>query len=170
MSDHLKVGDRVKIVPDKDGQIYAGAGTVFSYQKDINGLEGEVKYVDNVWGSAHIQTDNGPVLDVCQQCLTRIERPRRTFEEIVTELIATLNELAGDTDYGLFKINEAGTAEIWWEPLPGELTYYSITNEGEFGTDDDYTFTPAAHLVAIAAACQEIAANYEAEHGEETQA
>lgn len=93
--------------------------------------------------------------------------PRRTFLEIINALIADLNKLTEENDYGLHKINTAGTAVLWYEPIPGEITYYDITQEGEFGTDKDYTFTPAAHLSAIAAACTEIAANYAAEHGKE---
>lgn len=104
---------------------------------------------------------------VHESWLESVPTSGRTFEEIINDLIADLNKLTEENDYGLREINTAGTAVLWYEPIPGEITYYDITQEGEFGTDKDYTFTPAAHLAAIAAACTEIAANYAAEHGKE---
>lgn len=149
MSEPLKVGDRVKIVPDKDGQIYTGAGTVFSFQQAINGLEGEVQYVDDIWGSAHILTDKGSVLDICQQCLTLLERPRRTYEEIITELAKKLK----------------GTELHHYIDERGNVTFSAPSDYmGELDVEIEYT---ADQLAAISAACTEIAANYRAEQEEQ---
>lgn len=149
MSDQLKVGDRVKIVPDKDGQIYTGVGLAFYPKQAINGLEGEVKYVDDAWGSAHIQTDKCGVLNVCLQCLTRIERPRRTYEEIIEELAEKLK----------------GTEIHHYIDRWGNVTFSAPSDYmGELDVEIEYT---ADQLAAISAACTEIADNYAAEIGKE---
>lgn len=149
MSEMLKRGDRVRIVPDEDGQIYNGVGVAFPCQQDVNGLEGEVKYVDIFWGSAHIQTDNGDALIVCKRCLARTTPQRRTYEEILMELAEKLK----------------GTELHHCIDECGNVTFSAPSDYmGELDVEIEYT---ADQLAAISAACSEIAANYKAEHGKE---
>lgn len=164
MSNALKVGDRVRYKAEMVEQGFLHPRKLELTGKILRLPQGSKKCYLVRWNDvADSETTTH------ESWLESVPPSGRTFEEIINELIENLNNLTEENDYGLHKINTAGTAVIWHEPIPGEITYYDITKEGEFGTDKDYTFTPAAHLAAIAAACQEIAANYAAENGKENQ-
>lgn len=161
MSEQLKIGDRVRIVGVEQQRPTDAQHARILRGEEVGTIQGLIISRASVrFGDRSFSVPTGNIERVPH---------RRPFEEIINELIENLNKLTEENDYGLHKINTAGTAVIWHEPIPGEITYYDITDEGEFGTIKDYTFIPAAHLAAIAAACQEIAANYAAEHGKEEQ-
>lgn len=97
---------------------------------------------------------------------TPVERPRRTFEEIVKEL-AEKPEIKGswnaDFDYAertVLLTNARGFMMHVYDD--GDVRFEADIENGSH-TD---IFT-AAQLAAISAACKEIAANYQAAHGKE---
>lgn len=86
-----------------------------------------------------------------------VKRPRRTFEEIIKDLKPFFWAYDKDADQGRRRDYE-GT---WMISPDGSLGY--------FGDDDDSASgsIEADELAAISAACTEIAANYQDEHGKE---
>lgn len=169
MSNALKVGDRAKIVRDTDGRIYNGIGIPFVHYQDLYGREVEVLSVDERWGNAVVRIKEGIKREIDLKCLERINPPRRTFEEICKELAenaAIKGKWNPDYNYAprtVLLTNEKGIMLHIYDD--GEVRFEPDIENGGYHSD---IFT-AAQLAAIAAACSEIAANYQAEHGKENQ-
>lgn len=156
MSEHLKVGDRVRVVGlEKETPSTETAAPILRGEVD-----GEVTDFTEKWTVANFGGQN---YHVPTKNLQRVS-PRRTFEEIGNELSASLGAEWGKV---LFFDNRMELRSV-------NNTYLVIFDNGGVLFDVDAYMSSEIRLClfqlnAISAACTEIAANDAAEHGKENQ-
>lgn len=156
MSEQLKIGDRARVVFNKEGRIWGGEGYLYENTSQILGAEG---IVTTIHGDEITLTETRTTrLVMAAECLTRVETQRRTFEEIVKALAMKpiiYNEL--------FLIPESTSKDVAEFDSDGQEAIF-IHRDGRSIINGSVS---ADLLAAISAACSEIAANYNAEHGKE---
>lgn len=158
MSNALKVGDRVKIVPNAKDEILIPYQMPDALAERIEELTAVITEVHKC-RIATVRFDTGSYyMDFSN--LQRIpDNPRRTFEEICKELAeqpCIRNEFPQLVNFvdGHCDLDSGGAARVSIWPN-GDMNTYGVT------------YINADQLAAISAACTEIAANYAAEHGKE---
>lgn len=166
MSEQLQIGDRARVVFNKEGRIWGGEGYLYENTSQILGAEGVVTTIHG--DEITLMETRTTRLVIAAECLTRVETQRRTFEEIVKEL-AEKPEFKGiwnaDFEYAertVLLTNKRGFMLHIYDD--GEVRF-----EADIENGSHTIIFSAPQLSAISAACSEIAANYKAEHGKEQQ-
>lgn len=159
MSEPLKVGDRVRVFADTPADEPIEK---YLHYFDIGKQTGTVTRATK--NGYIVRSDDGREAEFLGVCMELIERPRRTFEEIVKEL----EELQCiRVDYHLCEI---------WSSEEEPAVFLTACNEEEgfehivihrIGNVELNTCLTTPQLEAITAASQEIADSYAAEHGKE---
>ena len=160
MSEPLKIGDRVRVV---NGEICKP-----SSEKAARILSGEIVGViagcNKKWSFVEF---DGQTYPVPSENL-KLANPRRTFEEICKELAEKpefKEEWEADFEWAertVLMTNERGIMLHFYDD--GDVRFETDFMKGY--SSDIFT---SSQLAAIAAACQEIAANDQADHGKENQ-
>lgn len=155
MSEPLKIGDRVRVVGcEKMKPIDVFAARILHGE-----VEGEIQSLHGTWSIVNFEGHNYHMKNANLQRI-----PRRTFEEIC-------NGLAEQPCMSDWKVRFMDCGAHYADFECDYLNPLLIYTNGEvwWTRDERQAHLSADQLAAIAAACQEIAANYEAEHGKETQ-
>lgn len=143
-TDILKVGDRVRIHGlENDGDIYSTTVGTYIECPELDGMTGTIIEVNK--DGYIVREDSGHEEDFIGACLTLIERPRRTFEEIVKEL-------------GEKYQKEGWTVNLYQGYILMLRLHSEITIFDNGGIDISELRATPAELAAISSACTEIAA------------
>lgn len=169
MSNPFNPGDRVRVV----GLENETPSTEIAAAVLRGEVDGEVTNFNEKWTVANFGGQN---FHVPTKNLQRVS-PRRTFEEIINELRKKLDALGASflVTVGEFFDEEDGESETYefhFHHGCGEITITlnydgSVSIEPRNHDGEAYAFLGHDQLAAISAACTEIAANYQAEHGKE---
>lgn len=155
MSNPFNPGDRVRVVGlENETPSTETAAAILRGEVD-----GEVTDFTEKWTVANFGGQN---YHVPTKNLQRVS-PRRTFEEVAVALANDPLFRSYNCDLSKGDINRESAHFVHYK----SERMFTLLRCGHFWTETQFVDLSADQLAAIAAACTEIAANYEAEHGKE---